>query len=61
MAERLDVPAQLIVSGADRLARSEALVADLPAAFTGSVLDPRNPALSGVFMAGSRTTVLRID
>jgi integrase len=61
MAERLDVPAQPIVAGVDLLSRSEALVADLPAAFTGSVFDPRNPALSGVFMAGSQTTVLRID
>jgi len=61
MAERIDVPAQPLVSAADRLARSDALVADLPAVFTGSVFDPRDPSLTEVFMAGSQTTVMRID
>jgi integrase len=44
---------------ADRLARSEALAEGLPAAFAGAVLDPADPALAGVFMAGSRATRLR--
>jgi integrase len=44
---------------ADRLARSAALAEGLPAAFAAAVLDPADPALAGVFMAGSRGTRLR--
>ncbi len=44
---------------ADRLAQSAALAAGLPAAFAAAVPDPADPALAGVFMAGSRGTRLR--
>ena len=44
---------------ADRLAQSAALAGGLPAAFAAAVLDPADPALAGVFMAGSRGTRLR--
>lgn len=43
-----------------RLARSAALADGLPAAFAAAVLDPADPALAGVFMAGSRGTRLRL-
>ena len=42
-----------------RLAQSAALAGGLPAAFAAAVLDPADPALAGVFMAGSRGTRLR--
>src|SRR6266568_3134866 len=46
-------------SGApDRLAQSAALAEGLPAAFAASTFNPADPALAGVFMAGSRTTRL---
>ena len=44
---------------ADWLARSAALAEGLPAAFTADVLDPADPALAGVFMAGSHGARLR--
>ena len=44
---------------ADRLAQSARLAEGLPAVFTAPVLSPADPALAGVFMAGSRTTTLR--
>jgi integrase len=50
----------LLLPGADRLAQSGALAEGLPAAFAATVLDPADPALAGVFMAGSRATPLRI-
>jgi integrase len=43
---------------ADRLAQSAALAEGLPAAFAASTFNPADPALAGVFMAGSRTTRL---
>jgi hypothetical protein len=45
---------------AARLARSAVLADGLPAAFAADVLDPADPALAGVFMAGSRGTRLRL-
>jgi integrase len=44
---------------AGRLAQSAALAEGLPAAFAAAVLDPADPVLAGVFMAGSRGTRLR--
>ena len=44
---------------AGRLRRSAALAEGLPAAFAAAVLDPGDPALAGVFMAGSQGTRLR--
>jgi integrase len=44
---------------AGRLAQSAALAAGLPAAFATGTFDPADPALAGVFMAGSRDTRLR--
>jgi len=44
---------------AGRLAQSAALAEGLPAAFTASTFDPADPALAGVFMAGSQRTRLR--
>ena len=40
------------------LAQSAALAEGLPAAFATSTFDPADPALAGVFMAGSRDTRL---
>ncbi|MGE5290845.1 MAG: hypothetical protein ACM3ML_27360 [Micromonosporaceae bacterium] len=45
-------------SSADRLAQSGALAEGLPAGFAAAVIDPADPALAGVFMAGSRGTRL---
>src|SRR5260370_852512 len=42
---------------AGRLAQSAALAEGLPAAFATSTFDPADPALAGVFMAGSRGTL----
>src|SRR5690349_3864810 len=41
---------------ADRMTRSAALVADVPAVFRRTRFDPRDPVLAPVFMTGSRTT-----
>src|SRR5260370_19253144 len=42
---------------AGRLTQSAALTEGLPAAFAASTFDPADPALAGVFMAGSRGTL----
>lgn len=49
-------PSAAPASGADRLASSERLLAEVPAAFRTEVFDPRDPAMTAVFMTGSRTT-----
>jgi len=46
---------------ADRMARSSALVDGLSEVFTQARFDPRDARLAGVFMAGSRQTMLRIE
>jgi integrase len=51
------IPLQAGVAG--RLAQSAALAEGVPAAFAADVLHPADPALAGVFMAGSRTARLR--
>ena len=51
--------APLHAGAADRLAQSAALAEGVPAAFAADVLDPADPALAGVFMAGSRGARLR--
>jgi len=56
MPDRTGISAK--AAGPDRLTRSGALVADLPAAFATTTFDPADPALAEVFMAGSRTTRL---
>ena len=59
----MDDPPQISTSpqagAAGRLAQSAALAEGLPAAFAVAVLDPADPALAGVFMAGSQGTRLR--
>jgi len=59
----MDDPPQISTSpqagAAGRLARSAALAEGLPAAFAVAELDPADPALAGVFMAGSQGTRLR--
>ncbi|MGO9081227.1 MAG: tyrosine-type recombinase/integrase [Streptosporangiaceae bacterium] len=59
MAEPPETGGAQHAAAADRLARSAALAGGLPAAFAVTVFDPVDPALAGVFMAGSRVTRLR--
>lgn len=59
MGEPPDTPAPSRQATANRLVRSEALVAELPDVFATTTFDPMaEPALAEVFMTGSQTTRL---
>jgi hypothetical protein len=54
VADRIDIPASARGSAADRLVQSAALIADIPAVFATTTFDPADPAMTDVFMTGSR-------